>query len=130
MSPKPGLASPEGCIEAASALGDYRGDGRKGGQEPAIEGIVVRLGAGACPVTGLAEATTIATDVSYSFTGLEAGTYCVSINPSEAPNMSRLRPGIWTYPEVAESTIGTTVTLAQGENVFDINFGWDHQFLP
>jgi hypothetical protein len=61
---------------------------------------------------------------------LAAGTYCVSINPSEEPNLSLLRPGIWTSPEVSESTIDITVTLAEGENAFDINFGWDHQFLP
>jgi hypothetical protein len=123
-------SAPEGCIEAASPLGDYRADGRKEGLEPVIAGAVVRLGVGACPATGLAETTTIATDVSYSFVGLEAGTYCVSIDPSEEPNLTLLRPGIWTYPEVSEGTIEKTVTLKRGENVFDVNFGWDHQFLP
>ena len=103
---------------------------RTDSQEPAIADVVVRLGAGACPAAGLAEVTTIATDISYSFTGLEAGTYCVSLDPSEEPNLSLLRPGIWTFPKLSEGTIGTTVVLKPGENVYDVNFGWDHQFLP
>lgn len=128
---EPALTSaPAGCIEDASPLGDYRADGNKDSQEPVIAGLVVRLGVGTCPATDLAETITTASDISYSFSGLEAGTYCVSINPSEEPNLSLLRPGIWTFPEVSEGTIEKTVTLPRGENVFDINFGWDHQFLP
>lgn len=131
MDGQPALTStPDGCIEAASPLGAYRANSSMDAQEPTISDLVVRLGQGACPATGLAEVTTIATDLSYSFMNLAAGTYCVSINPSEEPNLSLLRPGIWTFPEVAEGTIGTTVTLAEGQNVFEINFGWDHQFLP
>jgi hypothetical protein len=131
MDGEPALTStPNGCIEATSALGNYHANGHLDEMEPLIGDVAVRLGAGACPSTGLAETTTIVTDLSYSFTGLAAGTYCVSINPSEEPNLSLLRPGIWTSPEVSESTIDITVTLAEGENAFDINFGWDHQFLP
>jgi hypothetical protein len=131
MDGQPALTSaPEGCLEAASAIGDYRADGIKDNQEPILADLVVHLGAGACPAVGLAETVTVATDLSYSFNGLQPGTYCVSIDASEEPNMSLLRPGIWTYPEVSEGTIGQTVELGQGESVFDINFGWDHQFLP
>jgi hypothetical protein len=122
--------APEGCIEAPSALGEYRADGSQDSQELTIADVVVRLGAGACPATGLAEVTTTATDISYSFTDLAAGTYCVSIDPSEEPNLSLLRPGIWTFPEVSEGLIGRTVELQPGQNIFDVNFGWDHQFLP
>jgi hypothetical protein len=123
-------SAPAGCIEATSPLGSYRADGEQDALEPPIPGIVVRLGEGMCPAIGLAEFTTIATDISYSFTGLTAGTYCISINPSEEPNLSILRPGIWTYPEVSEGTINRTVTLNEGQNIFDINFGWDYQFHP
>ena len=131
MDGEPALTSaPEGCVEATSALGDYRANGHLDEMETLIGDVIVRLGAGTCPSTSLAETTTITTDLSYSFTGLPAGTYCVSINPSEEPNLSLLRPGIWTFPEVSEETIGTTVTLAEGENAFNVNFGWDHQFLP
>jgi hypothetical protein len=89
---------------------------------------VVKLGEGACPSTGLAEMATLATDLSYSFTGLRVGAYCVSIDPQQEPNFTLLRPGLWTYPDVTEGLIGTTVTLQPGENKFDVNFGWDHQF--
>ena len=123
-------SAPEGCIEALSPLGDYRANGQMDGVEAGIGDLIIRLGEGACPATGLAETVTTAMDISYSFMELPAGTYCVSVNPSEEPNMTLLRPGIWTFPEVSEGTIGTTVTVAEGENVFDINFGWDYQFLP
>jgi hypothetical protein len=99
MDGEPALTStPNGCIEATSALGNYHANGHLDEMEPLIGDVAVRLGAGACPSTGLAETTTIVTDLSYSFTGLAAGTYCVSINPSEEPNLSLLRPGIWTSP--------------------------------
>jgi hypothetical protein len=128
---EPSLTSaPEGCLEANSPLGSYRADGNKDLAEPAIPGIVVRLGEGTCPSIGLSEFTTVATDISYSFTGLNAGTYCVSINPSEEPNLSLLRPGIWTFPEVSEGIIKRTVTLSASQNAFDISFGWDYQFQP
>lgn len=128
---EPPLASaPDGCIEDPSPIGPYRADGLQDPQEPPIGGVLVRLGKGACPAVGLAEATTVATDLSYSFVGLEAGTYCVSIGPAEAPNMDLLRPGIWTFPQVMQDTVGASVTVAEGQNVFDVNFGWDHQFLP
>ena len=39
-----------------------------------------------------------------------------------------LRPGLWTYPFVAEGIVRATVTLHPGENKFVLNFGWDHQF--
>lgn len=128
--PPPALP-PEGCIESGSPQGTYyRADSKMDALEPAIPGIIVRLGQGACPATGLAEVTTIATDISYSFMGLNAGIYCVSINSSDEPNFSLLVPGMWTYPEVTEGTAATTVTLGEGQNVYDINFGWDYQFLP
>jgi len=128
---EPSLTSaPEGCIESTSPPGSYQADGRKDPLEPVIPEIVVRLGQGACPAAGLAEVKTIETDISYSFAGLNAGTYCVSISPLEEANFSLLIPGIWTYPEMSEGTIGMTVTLEEGQNVYDINFGWDHQFLP
>jgi hypothetical protein len=78
----------------------------------------------------LAEAETLATDLSYSFTGLKAGTYCVSIDPLVEPSLSKLKNGSWTYPDRLGGTIHTTVNLAAGENKFDVNFGWDYIDLP
>jgi hypothetical protein len=116
-----------GCIQEGD---HYRANGIKEDNEAIIPGIKVRLGAGTCPSIGLAEVETVATDLSYSFMGLKAGTYCVSIDPLVEPNLSKLQTGAWTYPDRLGGTINTTVTLAAGENKSDVNFGWDYTDLP
>jgi hypothetical protein len=125
-------STPPGCIERVSPLGAYHANGMLDTDELPIEGVVVKLRQGDCSATSLteikAETTTLASDFSYSFTGLKAGTYCVSIDPQAEPNFSVLRPGLWTYPSMTEDIVGTTVILHPGENKFDVNFGWDHQF--
>lgn len=126
----PPSSTPDGCVKDTSPLGDYHADGVMSAQEEPIAGVLVQLGKGECPSTGLAEATTIATDLSFSFERLQPGTYCVSIDPSNENNLPLLRPGIWTSPELAQGTIGTSVVVRKGGNVFDINFGWDYQFKP
>ena len=127
--PQP-ASTPEGCVKEDSPLGPYHADGVMAVGEPLIEGVVVSLGEGACPSSGLAEQPTITTDLSYSFSGLSAGTYCVSIDPQREPTFSILRPGVWTYPAISQDVISTTVTLAAGEYKGMVNFGWDYQFLP
>ena len=123
-------ATPPGCVEEVSPLGSYLADGVLATDEPLIEGVVVTLGEGACPSTGLAETSTIITDLSYSFSSLKAGTYCVSIDPQREPNFSILRPGIWTYPAITQEVISATVQVTQGEYKGMVNFGWDYQFQP
>ena len=120
----------EGCVSEASAIGPYRADGIRQPEEPLLAGVVVRLGQGACPSFGRSEAVTVVTDVSYTFVGLQPGTYCVSIDPQVESNLAILQPGIWTFPEVSESFVMTTVTVQTGESRFEVDFGWDHQFLP
>lgn len=122
--------TPAGCVKEDSPLGPYHANGELSTDEPLIEGVVVALGEGECPSTGLAEYQTIVTDLSYSFGSLKAGTYCVSIDPQREPNFSILQPGMWTYPAVTQDVIGTTVTLAEGEYKGMVNFGWDFQFQP
>ena len=125
-------STPPGCIEESSPLGAYHADGVLDANELPIQGAVVKLREGDCSVTNLTKimswTVTLASDLSYSFTGLKAGTYCLSIDPQEEPNFSLLRPSLWTYPTVTEGIISTTVTLNPGENKFDVNFGWDYQF--
>ena len=122
--------TPAGCVEEDSPLGPYHANGELSTDESLIEGVVVALGEGECPSTGLAEYSTIVTDLSYSFSGLKSGTYCVSIDPQREPNFSILRPGVWTYPAITQDVISTTVTLAEGEYKGMVNFGWDFQFQP
>jgi|GEM_PF-2539002 len=124
------VTTPSGCVKEDSPLGLYHADGVLAVDEPLIKGVVVTLGEGACPSTGLAEMTTIVTDLSYMFTSLKAGTYCVSIDPQREPNFSILRPGAWTYPVVTQGVISTTVTLTSGEYKGMVNFGWDYRFQP
>ena len=116
-----------GCVQAGLA---YRANAVLDTDEPPIGGVKVTLGAGVCPSSGLNETTTITTDLSYSFVGLNAGTYCVSIDPSQEPNAPKLQPGSWTYPATGDGPISTTISLKAGENKFDVNFGWDYRFLP
>ena len=116
-----------GCIEDA---GGVHADGLKTANEQPIGGVKVTLGLGACPSIGLAEMTTLVTDLSYSFTGLSAGTYCVSIDPTQGSNDQILLPGNWTYPAVIYGPASMTIVLKDGENKFDVNFGWDYEFLP
>ncbi len=116
-----------GCVQAGLL---YHANGILENGEPPIGGVKVTLGAGACPSAGLKETTTITTDLSYSFVGLEAGTYCVAIDPLQEPNAAKLLPGSWTHPASVDGPISTTISLKAGENKFDVNFGWDYQFLP
>ena len=116
-----------GCLQEGD---HYRANGIKEDTEAIIAGVKVKLGAGPCLAIGLAEAETLATDLSYSFTGLKSGTYCVSIDPLVEPSLSKLQNGSWTYPDRAGGTIQQTVNLAAGENKFDVNFGWDYIDLP
>jgi hypothetical protein len=117
---------PEGCVELAG--GGYEANGILEGGEPGIAGVVIELGAGACPGTELV--ATAVTDASgaYAFTGLGAGTYCVSVDALDATNETILIPGDWTHP--APGLGGETVVLGEGAVASDVNFGWDYQFLP
>jgi hypothetical protein len=116
-----------GCVQDGD---HYRADGIKENNETIIPYVKVSLGTGPCPSSGLAETDTVATDLSYSFTGLAAGTYCVSIDPLAEANSSILHGGAWSYPNRQDGLIATTVKLSAGENEFDVNFGWDYTNLP
>ena len=102
-----------GCVQEGD---HYRANGIKENTEAIIGGVKVKLGAGACPAIGFAEAETSVTDLSYSFTGLKPGTYCVSIDPLTEPSLSKLQTGMWTYPSLAGGPIGLTVNVGAGDN--------------
>jgi len=117
-----GPPTPAGCVDTGGGV--YAANGVLETGEPSFENVLVELGAGACPSSGLATTMTDS-DGLYSFSGLTAGTYCVSIDPLDTNNESILIPGGWTYPD---SSGATTVTVAAGEDRTDVNFGWDFQF--
>ena len=114
-----------GCVPADG--GGYRANGGLDAGEPGIGGVQVTLGEGVCPSSGLAVTTTDANG-AYSFLDLNAGTYCVSVDALSDRNKSILLPGGWTAP--APELGSVALTLQAGESRADVNFGWDHQFLP
>lgn len=117
---------PSGCIQFSD--GGMEANGIYESGEPGIPGVKVRLGAGACPSSGLA-VTTSGGSGGYSFTALSPGTYCVSIDALDTTNVNILIPGGWTYPGTGP-VAQTTVNLNPGDTASGISFGWDYQFLP
>lgn len=120
------VAPSEGCIAIEGEDG-FQANSLLEDGEPGLVGVLVDLGEGDCPATGLDQ---IATDEDgdFIFTELPAGTYCVSISLENEGNAELLDAGTWTFPEsgVAE----TAVEVGDGEIVTGINFGWDFDFLP
>lgn len=116
-----------GCIAGSDGAPEANGVLEPG--EPGLEGVVVDLGAGSCPSTGLTAATT-GSDGSYAFNGLAAGSYCVSVNALVEPNTSILIPGGWTAPVRGDEPATASITVSDGEESSGVNFGWDYQFLP
>jgi hypothetical protein len=119
---------PAGCIKAGA---EYQANGLLEAGEPVIGGVLIQLGAGSCPASGLASATTDTAGV-YAFTGLDAGTYCVSVDALSPQNASLL-PGAWTAPTTFMGTtnrVGYTVILLEDGYRAERNFGWDYRLLP
>ena len=122
------LVPSDGCV--ALEQGVYQANGVLEADEPGIVGIVVNLGEGACPSSGLDSATTGETG-EYAFADLTPGTYCVSVDALGDNNSSILVPGDWTAPDAGEDgVVSAEVTVAAGDVAGDVNFGWDYQFLP
>ena len=115
-----------GCVEIAAET--YEANGIMESGEPGLSGVLVNLGLGSCPAIGLA-ATTTGSEGQYAFAGLDGGTYCVSIDALGAINSNILVPGGWSHPR-GDSLAAIVITLGQGENPGEVNFGWDYQFLP
>jgi Ig-like domain from next to BRCA1 gene/SdrD B-like domain len=120
--PTPSTA-PAGCVPGPQ--GNYVANGVKDNGESGIAGVTVSLGAGGCPSSGLATATTDAQG-AYIFNNLQAGTYCLSIDPSSGGNSQALQAGNWTYPAVGLNT--QVVSLQAGQQANELNFGWSSQF--
>jgi hypothetical protein len=118
---------PEGCIAKG---GIYLANGDYEQTEPGIQSIVISLGKGACPSRGLAEMRTNSKGV-FTFLELDAGVYCLSVDPSQSRNSEILLPGVWSTDRGSGiGTIALTVTLEEGEALTHFEFGWDYQFLP
>lgn len=116
---------PAGCVSVA---GRAVADGIREPGEPGIANVMVRLGEGACPSTGLGVTFTD----EYGFYGFEVlpdTTYCVSVDATE--NISALLPGGWTSPASDSSKASIEMTFPNLEAYFyGMDFGWSYQFGP
>jgi SdrD B-like domain len=116
---------PPGCVRAQTGI--YRANGIIDPGERGIANVRIALGRGACPVAGIVEATTDENG-KYVFTGLSAGTYCVSAARKWASDNSVLRQGRFTFP--GEDIGDMTVKVGENDHRVDVNFGWDYGAAP
>jgi CSLREA domain-containing protein len=94
---------------------DANGDGNSSGDD-GFGGVTVRLGAGACSSTGLDNANTSGNG-GFSFSGLSAGTYCLSVVTPSAGSCPR-----WDHPSTSTSF---TINLSAGQTDSK-NIGFDN----
>jgi hypothetical protein len=118
---------PPGCADVGGGMWGANGSLDSG--EPGLEGVVIHLGAGTCPSTGL-ETDTTDIDGNYSFTGLTPGTYCISTDALADGNDLVLIPGGWSYPTTGSSLTSHEITIISSGESVEASFGWDFQFLP
>ena len=117
-----------GCVSVGAG---YQANGTREPDEPGFGDVLVSLGYGACGVADDYYEIRTSADGSYVFTNLAGGEYCIVVD-SLRPENGALLPGQWTAPVDAMNTgaAQTNVTVMDGEQKADTNFGWDYQFLP
>jgi hypothetical protein len=119
----------QGCVSWGDPdIGEFGPNQVYDAFETGWSGVTLHIGSGACPSTGLATAVTNANGV-YSFNGLLAGTYCVSYSALTDGNDVILLPGGPTYPQRGADGFYQTVTITEGENMTNVNFGFAWQFF-
>ena len=117
----------EGCVQWGAESWEFGPNQIYDSFESGWAGVVLHLGAGACPSTGLATTVTNANGV-YLFNNLAAGTYCVSYSNLTDGNDTILIPGGPTYPQRGTGGFLQTVVLGAGQNKSGVNFGYAWQF--
>ena len=125
----PPATPPPGCIDLGG--GSLGANGIYEPGEPGIDGLLVRIGTGPCPISLIL--TEVPTNVNgeFEFAYLFGGaTYCIEIDQLSPHNNPVLIPGEWTYPVRGASPAQVEISPAVNEDLLDINFGWDYQFLP
>jgi hypothetical protein len=117
--------TPAGCVLTEENL--FLADGQLGNEE-GVEGVEVLIGEGECPVTEAVDSTRSDEQGTFTFSNVSAGTYCLYIDMTRLQNQSILGAGSWTAPDGGDPQF--TVTLEDGQNQENINFGWDYLNLP
>jgi hypothetical protein len=106
--------------------GHYHADGMIQATESYIAGATISLRPGPCTSnSGGTVGAVTNSNGRYTFVNLNPGTYCVSINAVSPANVPLLLPGDWTFP--ARGIWYHQITLAPGEHLPTVNFGWDYQ---
>ncbi len=129
----PAVSLGEGC--AASADGTtIQADGVRDLSEPGIPGVTISLLAGDCTTAAPGEEVTVTTDESgaFRFEDVSPDTYCIFLDTASEANVAVLEEGgVITSPlSNGVPTNSVTVTLAEGETLADVDFGFDFRFLP
>lgn len=125
---------PAGCIIGVDSR--LHANGVLEANETGIGGVLVTLIEGTCGSGGIDlrtfERTTDA-EGGFVFTGLRAGSYCLTSSPAFPQNAPILLPGVWTQPLVSDPRIleaALTVTVSTGESRTRATLGWDYLNLP
>jgi hypothetical protein len=106
--------------------GFYHADGMIQPTEGYIAGVAISLRPGLCTSdSGDTVGAVTDSDGRYTFANLSPGVYCVSMNAATFQNAPLLLPGDWTFP--ARGIWYHQITLAPGEHLPTVNFGWDCQ---
>lgn len=106
--------------------GFYHADGMIQPTESYIAGVTISLWPGSCASnSGGTVGAVTDSDGRYTFSNLNPGDYCVSMNAASFGNAPLLLPGDWTFP--ARGIWYHQISLAPGEHLPAVNFGWDYQ---
>ena len=89
--------------------------------EIGIPDVVVDLGAGPCPSTGLDQMNTLQNG-AYYFMVQSPGEYCLSISKDNNPSLDH---GIWTRPLTDQPIAEYTLDFEEGDDLMLVDFGWD-----
>ena len=118
-----------GCVPLDDAT--YQANAVEEPGEPGLAGLRLLLAAGACPGTPFADTTTEA-DGTFTFGSLPSDRYCLTLDARDPGNEALLGQGRWTLPGSAGllSQASREVTVAPGESIAGLDFGWDIDGLP
>jgi hypothetical protein len=109
--------------------GSLKANGQYDEGEQTLSNAVIQLYLGACPSSMLVGQTSTNSQGFYVFPNIPAGQYCIVLDPHASENADRQPP--WLPGEAITPGDGIyDLTIAQGEIVSDINFGWDFANLP
>jgi len=111
---------PAGCVVSGNGM-DYIANGILDTGEIGIPSIQVYLGLGVCPSEGFAITASDGLG-KFNFSGLSAGTYCVTVKDPAGTQ------GVWTYPksDLGEGFGYITITIQNNDKVENVNFGRDY----